>query len=113
VSGSFGELIAETRKKKGMSQKELAVSVGVSAPYLNDIEHGRRNPPAEEIVLKLAQILDLPQDHLFLVGGSVPPDIKNAAAGWNPQETAREFAVFRRSMSGGVHHRPKKRLNKE
>ncbi|MCB1783974.1 MAG: helix-turn-helix transcriptional regulator [Alphaproteobacteria bacterium] len=47
---TFGGLISETRKGKGISQKELAAKIlkedgeAIAPQYLNDIEHGRRTP---------------------------------------------------------------------
>ena len=48
---TFGTIISEARRAAGLSQKELAAKVKkedgqpISAQYLNDIEHDRRNPP--------------------------------------------------------------------
>ena len=48
---TFGTIISEARAAKGMSQKDLAAQLKkedgavISAQYLNDIEHDRRNPP--------------------------------------------------------------------
>jgi len=53
---TFGTIIAEARRPKGLSQRELAAKVkkedgqAISAQYLNDIEHDRRNPPNEYLI---------------------------------------------------------------
>ena len=53
---TFGTLISEARRAKGLSQKDLAAKVkkedgqAISAQYLNDIEHDRRNPPSELLI---------------------------------------------------------------
>ncbi|HEX3510081.1 MAG TPA: helix-turn-helix transcriptional regulator [Solirubrobacteraceae bacterium] len=39
-----GELIAEVRRKSGLSQTDLARLSGVQAPVLSAYEHGRRQP---------------------------------------------------------------------
>lgn len=41
---TFGERIRELREGKDISLRELAKTVGVSAPFLSDIEFGRRFP---------------------------------------------------------------------
>ena len=41
----LGQKIREMRKKKGVSQKEMAAALGVSAAYLSALEHGRRGVP--------------------------------------------------------------------
>ncbi len=40
-----GKHLQELRKLSGMTLRELGKRIGLSAPYLNDIEHNRRNPP--------------------------------------------------------------------
>jgi transcriptional regulator with XRE-family HTH domain len=48
---TFGEIVAQARKRKLLSQKELAALIkkedgqSISAQYLNDIERNRRNAP--------------------------------------------------------------------
>ena len=39
---TIGERIRHTRKRLGLSLRELARRVGISAAFLSDIEHGRR-----------------------------------------------------------------------
>ena len=38
----LGLKLRELRRKKGVSQKEMAAALGVSAAYLSALEHGRR-----------------------------------------------------------------------
>jgi transcriptional regulator with XRE-family HTH domain len=42
---SFGQWMRAAREAKGMQQKEVARILGVSAQFVNDVEHDRRNPP--------------------------------------------------------------------
>ena len=78
----FGELISETRKSLAMSQRELAVKIkkedgeSISISYLNDIEHGRRNPPSSEHLMEqFAKALHLSKDQLMMMAGYLPGDI--------------------------------------
>ena len=41
--------IKEIRERKGLQQKELAALVGLSAPYLHDLENDRRGAKPETI----------------------------------------------------------------
>ena len=41
----LGQKLRELRLKKGVSQKEMAAALGVSAAYLSALEHGRRGVP--------------------------------------------------------------------
>ena len=60
---SLGQRIRELRDKADLSLRELAMRIGISAPFLSDIELGRRFP-SEEILAKLADALDVSPDEL-------------------------------------------------
>src|SRR5229473_7842445 len=60
---SLGQRIHELRDKADLSLRELAKKIGVSAPFLSDIELGRRFP-SEEILAKLAGALEVSPEEL-------------------------------------------------
>ena len=49
----FGLKLRELRRGKGVSQKEMAAALGVSAAYLSALEHGRRGKPTWAMVQKI------------------------------------------------------------
>ncbi len=49
----FGEKIRDLRRRKGVSQKEMASALGVSAAYLSALEHGRRGVPTWAFTQKI------------------------------------------------------------
>lgn len=49
----FGLKMRELRAKKGVTQKEMADALGVSAAYLSALEHGRRGVPNWALVQKI------------------------------------------------------------
>ena len=53
---SLGQRLRELRDKADLSLRELAKRIGVSPPFLSDIELGRRFP-SEEILGRLARVL--------------------------------------------------------
>ena len=55
---SLGQRLRELRDKADLSLRELAKRIGVSSPFLSDIELGRRFP-SEEILAKLAGALNV------------------------------------------------------
>jgi transcriptional regulator with XRE-family HTH domain len=63
---TFGEVISELRKERGLTQKALASQVkkkdgiAIEIAYINDIEHDRRNPPSPDFVAQLAAVLEVP-----------------------------------------------------
>jgi len=64
-----------------MTLRELAEAVGISAPFLSDIEHGRRQTNEYDA---LAKALDVPVDELKALDGRVPAELK-AWLAQNPQ----------------------------
>lgn len=49
----FGERLRELRQARGVSQKQMAQALGVSAAYLSALEHGRRGAPTWPMVQKI------------------------------------------------------------
>ena len=45
---NFGDFLHQKRIAKGDSYRDLAAVLGVSAPYISDIEKDRRNAPSME-----------------------------------------------------------------
>jgi transcriptional regulator with XRE-family HTH domain len=60
---SLGQRLHQLRDSADLSLRELAKRIGVSAPFLSDIELGRRFP-SEEILGKLASALNVSQQDL-------------------------------------------------
>jgi transcriptional regulator with XRE-family HTH domain len=71
---SVGALLREWRRRRRLSQLDLALDAGVSARHLSFVETGRSRPSAE-MVLHLAQHLDVPlrdRNQLLLAAGYAP-----------------------------------------
>ena len=99
---TFGEAITRARKDKRLSQKQVAAGTlkedgrAISAQYLNDIEHDRRNPPSEHIVRQLANALDLDLDYLLFLAGRFPADVLEMPRDQEGVKTA--MKAFRSSL---------------
>lgn len=79
---TFGEFLQKKREEKQITLRKMAENLGMSAPYLSDIEKGRRNPPEIEKLGQIAQILLLSDEDkttmLNLAGkmrNTVAPDL--------------------------------------
>jgi transcriptional regulator with XRE-family HTH domain len=100
---TFGTLISEARRAKGLSQKDLASKVKkedgqpISAQYLNDIEHDRRNPPSELLIAQIAALTDVSKDFLCIAAGTIPDDLQRIARS-QPAKVEHAFKVFRRAV---------------
>ena len=63
IETSLGQRLRELRDKADLSVRELAKRIGVSSPFLSDIELGRRFP-SEEVLGKLAAALNVSLEEL-------------------------------------------------
>jgi transcriptional regulator with XRE-family HTH domain len=73
-AGRVGPLLRDWRQRRRLSQMELALEAGVSTRHLSFVETGRSRPSAE-MVLHLAERLDVPlreRNELLLAAGFAP-----------------------------------------
>ena len=78
---ALGQIIRKRREKKGLTLDEVSRRTGYSKPYLSTIETGRvKNPPADELLHKLEQILDFDDGILLHIAHmeKLPADIREA-----------------------------------
>lgn len=85
---SFGELLSFLREQKDVTLRELARGIGVSAPFLSDVEKGRRSALTAERIEKVVAVLHLDTDEktvLYNAAGkqknSIPPDLPDYIMG--------------------------------
>ncbi len=55
----FGSRLRELRAARGLSAKEMAEGLGVSAAYLSALEHGHRGRPNRRFVHQVCQYLGI------------------------------------------------------
>ena len=79
---NFGDFIAKKRVERKITVRKMAEMLGVSAPFLTDVEKDRRNPFDYEKLVKVADILQLSdeeRDLMFDLAGkkrdTVAPDL--------------------------------------
>ena len=103
---TFGQAVAEARKEKKLSQKQLASLIlkedgtSISPQYLNDIERDRRNPPGEYFISQFARILEVPEEYFFFLANEIPPKYRSDSPN-NPTQVQEAFKAFARSYSRG------------
>ena len=68
----FGELVKAYRKQRGWTQEELAERWGHSGAYVSQVERGKRKLDSAEQVIRLADVLDIPQEKLEAIGRGIP-----------------------------------------
>lgn len=67
----FGQFFREARVRKypHLSGRQFAKLLGISSPYLFDIENGNVPPPTREIVEQMADLLDVDRMVLLTIAG--------------------------------------------
>lgn len=60
----FGERLSLFRRQKGLTQEELAERISKTTDHISLLERGERSP-SFEVILHLAEILDVPVYHLM------------------------------------------------
>ena len=73
LSNQLGDYLREQRTQSRLSLRQLAEQVGVSNPYLSQIERGLRRPSAE-VLQQLSKALRVSADQLYIRAGIVSPD---------------------------------------
>ncbi len=73
VVDSLGDYLKEQRLAARLSLRQLADQVGVSNPYLSQIERGLRRPSAD-VLQQLARALRISAEQLYVRAGIVDPD---------------------------------------
>ena len=106
---TFGCAISNARKEKGWSLKDLASRIRredgqtISPQYLNDIEHDRRRPSSDHIVMQFAGALKVNPDWLYYLAGRFPEDLRRRQL--SEQEVKKRMLAFRGEPSGGKRKR--------
>ena len=79
---NFGDFLQKKRTERQITLRRMAELLGISAPYLTDIEKDRRNPPEMESLEQISKILNLSEDEravMFDLAGkkrnAVAPDL--------------------------------------
>lgn len=65
VIKTTGELLRESREKKGLLLRQVAALLDIDTAILSKVERGERKANKEQII-KLAEILDLNKDELLV-----------------------------------------------
>jgi HTH-type transcriptional regulator, competence development regulator len=92
---SFGALVRRERKAKEIGLRKMANKIGVSPTYLSKIERDEFNPPSEDKVRKIAEIIGQDPDELLALAGRVASDLTEII-----RERPREMADFLRTARG-------------
>lgn len=89
---SIGRKVQELRKLRGMTQKQLALAVGVTQQAIAELESGRAIEPKRPV--QLAKALGVDPDELSLAGAKKPLPERLAETSWLETIRGLEYAVL-------------------
>ena len=91
----FGATVRREREKLEIGLREMAKKIGISPTYLSKVERDEFQPPAEDKVKAIAEILDLDVDELLALAGKVSSELTEII-----RRHPREMASFLRAANG-------------
>jgi len=89
---TFGRKIQRLRREHDLTQRDVAGRLGIDFTYLSKLENDRGEPPGEETVRKLADVLQIDEEELLALAGKVPGALRDRA------QSDVEFARFLRRL---------------
>lgn len=72
---AFGASIRTLRLAHGWTLRRFARDIPIAPSYVSLIESGSVPPPSDAIVTRMAELLGVPAQTLFLDAGRLPPEI--------------------------------------
>ncbi len=87
IEKSFGLLLKELRKEKGLSIKKLGSQLDINYSYISKLENNH-TIPSEDFIKKIAAIFDYDKEELMLRAGKIPDDIIEILRS-NPKEAVK------------------------
>lgn len=86
----FGQRLRQLREERGLSQKDMAKALQVSAAYLSALEHGRRTSPAFPFIQRVIGYFNIIWDEaeeLQRLAGLSQPRVTVDTSGLDPLAT--------------------------
>lgn len=86
----FGQRLRELRSERGVTQKQMADALGVSAAYLSALEHGHRGQPGWVILQRIIHYFNIIWDEaeeLQALATLSDPRVVIDTAGLTPEAT--------------------------
>jgi transcriptional regulator with XRE-family HTH domain len=75
---TFGQRVRRLRQEKGISLRQFAYALELSATYVSQVERDEQNPPVETRLKDMAKVLGVDIDELIVSAGRVPNAAKKS-----------------------------------
>lgn len=96
MSEIFSQRLKLAIDQSPLRQREIADSIGITAPYLSDLKSAKKSNPSREIVAKLAEILHVRESWLLGVSEFITPteNLKTATYSTHPNLIKEDAAPY-------------------
>ncbi len=87
----FGARMRKLRSEKGVTQRDMAKSIGVSSAYLSALEHGKRGRPSWYLIQRIINYFNViwdDADQIIALAHMSHPRITIDTSGLSPKATA-------------------------
>jgi transcriptional regulator with XRE-family HTH domain len=73
VYRAFGQYVREHREALGLSGRDMARALELSQAYVSGMERGKYAPPGRDVLVRMAEFLQVPKDELMSRAGKIEP----------------------------------------
>ena len=80
MTETFGKKIRNLRVNSEIGLRELARLIDKSPGYLSDVEQDHVPPPSEDVILKIAGVLQVDKNQLLMAARKMDPELSNFVA---------------------------------
>lgn len=85
----FGEVVRDLRMQQRISLRKFADLVDISGAFVSMMENGKVNPPGEEKIKKMADILGANRDELLALARKISTDLQEII--WEEPEVMADY----------------------
>lgn len=99
MAETIGQRIKRERLSRGLTQRQLAEAVQVGVPHISKVEADRESP-GDDLLVRLAAVLGVDPDELFLAARRLPETMLERLAA-EPARAVRFLRTFPNKQPSG------------
>jgi transcriptional regulator with XRE-family HTH domain len=80
MTDSFGKILRGLRLEADVGLRELARLIGKSPGYISDVEQNNVPPPSEQVIVKIASVLNIDREILLKAARKMDPELTSYVA---------------------------------
>ncbi len=73
---TFGQMLKRLRDARGWTLREAADRLGISFPYLSQLEAGVAKRPSEDLAKKIAEVFGENQEKVMFLARNIPAELE-------------------------------------